>query len=103
MKMNRMAALGLLIAAPLMAPAAHAEGLGAEVNYGRADGHWGTEIGAGYALAAIHVGTRTAPTAIHFAMRMRPAYHHRDARRCVRPLARAHANRTDDIRHVAIR
>lgn len=32
------------------APAAHAEGLGAEVNYGRADGHWGTEIGAGYAL-----------------------------------------------------
>ena len=50
MKMNRMAALGLLIAAPLMAPAAHAEGLGAEVNYGRADGHWGTEIGAGYAL-----------------------------------------------------
>lgn len=50
MKMNRMAALCLLIAAPLMAPAAHAEGLGAEVNYGRADGHWGTEIGAGYAL-----------------------------------------------------
>lgn len=29
---------------------AHAEGLGAEVGYGRADGHWGTEIGAGYAL-----------------------------------------------------
>ena len=50
MKMNRMAALCVLIAAPLMAPAAHAEGLGAEVNYGRADGHWGTEIGAGYAL-----------------------------------------------------
>ena len=50
MKMNRMAALCLLIAAPLMAPAAHAEGLDAEVNYGRADGHWGTEIGAGYAF-----------------------------------------------------
>ena len=33
-----------------LAPAAHAEGLGAELNYGRADGHWGTEIGAGYAL-----------------------------------------------------
>ena len=30
--------------------AAHAEGLGAEANYGRADGHWGTEIGAGYAM-----------------------------------------------------
>jgi hypothetical protein len=30
--------------------AAHAEGLGAEINYGRADGHWGTEIGAGYAM-----------------------------------------------------
>ena len=33
-----------------LAPAAHAEGLGAELNYGRADGHWGTEIGAGYAM-----------------------------------------------------
>ena len=33
-----------------LAPAAYAEGLGAEVNYGRANGHWGTEIGAGYAL-----------------------------------------------------
>lgn len=31
-------------------PAAHAEGLGAEANYVRADGHWGTELGAGYAL-----------------------------------------------------
>jgi hypothetical protein len=29
---------------------AHAEGLGAEANYGRADGHWGAELGAGYAL-----------------------------------------------------
>ena len=33
-----------------LAPAAHAEGLGAELNYGRANGHWGTEIGAGYAM-----------------------------------------------------
>ncbi len=33
-----------------VAPAVHAEGLGAEVNYGRANGRWGTEIGAGYAL-----------------------------------------------------
>ena len=43
----------LLTAAALLASlpaAAHAEGLGAEVNYGRADGHWGTEIGAGYRL-----------------------------------------------------
>lgn len=40
------AALGML----MLAPAAHAEGLGAELNYGRADGHWGTEIGAGYAM-----------------------------------------------------
>jgi len=29
---------------------AHAEGLGAEANYARADGHWGTELGAGYAM-----------------------------------------------------
>lgn len=45
---------GLGVAAALsiaaLAPAAHAEGIGAEVNYGRADGHWGTEIGAGYAF-----------------------------------------------------
>lgn len=41
-------AAALVIAA--IAPAAHAEGLGAEVNYGRADGHWGAEIGAGYAM-----------------------------------------------------
>jgi hypothetical protein len=33
-----------------LAPQAHAGGLGAEVDYGRADGHWGTEIGAGYAI-----------------------------------------------------
>jgi hypothetical protein len=33
-----------------LAPAAQAEGLGAELNYGRADGHWGTEIGAGDAM-----------------------------------------------------
>ncbi|PJG49815.1 hypothetical protein CAF53_11335 [Sphingobium sp. LB126] len=38
------------IAALALAPAAHAEGIGAELNYGRADGHWGTEIGAGYAM-----------------------------------------------------
>lgn len=38
------------VAALTLAPAAHAEGIGAELNYGRADGHWGTEIGAGYAL-----------------------------------------------------
>lgn len=33
-----------------LTPAAQAEGIGAELNYGRADGHWGTEIGAGYAM-----------------------------------------------------
>lgn len=29
---------------------AQAEGLGVEGSYSRADGHWGTELGAGYAL-----------------------------------------------------
>lgn len=43
-----LAATTLLITA--LAPAAHAEGLGVEANYGRADGQWGTEIGAGYAM-----------------------------------------------------
>jgi len=46
-----LATLALAAAAlPALAPAAHAEGLGAEANYGRADGHWGAEIGAGYAF-----------------------------------------------------
>jgi len=40
----------LAVAGLALAPAAHAEGIGAELDYGRADGHWGTEIGAGYAL-----------------------------------------------------
>jgi hypothetical protein len=34
----------------LHAPAASAEGIGVEANYARADGHWGTELGAGYRL-----------------------------------------------------
>lgn len=46
-KLAMRAALALAFLAPA---AAHAEGLGAELGYGRADGHWGTEIGAGYAL-----------------------------------------------------
>lgn len=47
----RMTSVGGALAMLLLAPAAaQAEGLGAELNYGRADGHWGTEIGAGYAL-----------------------------------------------------
>lgn len=44
-------AIGSAMAMILLAPvAANAEGLGVEANYGRADGHWGTEIGAGYAM-----------------------------------------------------
>ena len=46
---HRMTAAAALVLA-FLPTAAHAEGVGAEVNYGRADGHWGTEIGAGYAL-----------------------------------------------------
>lgn len=42
------AATALALAA--LTPAAHAEGLGVEANYGRADGHWGAELGAGYAM-----------------------------------------------------
>ena len=43
-------AIGAAIAMLAIAPAAHAEGLGAEVNYGRAQGDWGAELGAGYAF-----------------------------------------------------
>ncbi len=43
--------IGGMVTMLLLTPAAaDAEGLGAEVNYGRADGRWGTEIGAGYAM-----------------------------------------------------
>ncbi|MFD1106929.1 hypothetical protein [Sphingobium olei] len=42
--------LAAAVLATCLPVAAHAEGLGAEVNYGRADGHWGTEVGAGYRL-----------------------------------------------------
>jgi hypothetical protein len=42
-------ALPMLCLAATAVPA-HAEGLGAEAGYGRADGHWGTELGAGYAF-----------------------------------------------------
>ncbi|MGE4321794.1 MAG: hypothetical protein AB7E60_02040 [Sphingobium sp.] len=51
-------AAALLLAA--LGTAAHAEGIGAEANYGRANGHWGTEIGAGYALDL--AGFRLAPS-----------------------------------------
>lgn len=47
MKPLLLAAAALGAALPV---AAHAEGLGAEAYYGRADGHWGTEVGAGYRL-----------------------------------------------------
>lgn len=47
MKTHRLALAALFAILPVTA---HAEGLGAEANYGRADGHWGTELGAGYAL-----------------------------------------------------
>jgi hypothetical protein len=43
-----LAAAGALLLSGL-ATAAQAEGLGVEANYGRAEGHWGTELGAGYA------------------------------------------------------
>jgi len=41
-------AAALLLAG--MASTAQAEGLGAEANYGRAEGRWGAELGAGYAM-----------------------------------------------------
>ena len=49
MRIARLWRIGLALAGSATG-VAHAEGLGAEANYGRADGHWGAEIGAGYAL-----------------------------------------------------
>lgn len=48
MILSRFAILPVL--AFLLPGVAHAEGLGIEGNYARADGHWGTELGAGYAM-----------------------------------------------------
>jgi hypothetical protein len=44
------AALGVVLTLGMVAAPAQAEGLGAEGNYGRANGRWGAELGAGYAL-----------------------------------------------------
>ncbi|EQB31749.1 hypothetical protein [Sphingobium ummariense] len=46
----KISAACLALALAAFASPAAAEGLGAEANYGRADGHWGAELGAGYAL-----------------------------------------------------
>jgi hypothetical protein len=48
----RLFIIGTALAAASMGNAAPAmaEGIGAEAGYGRADGHWGTELGAGYAF-----------------------------------------------------
>lgn len=49
--MGRILATALaVIAAAGFASTAQAQGLGVEGSYSRADGHWGTELGAGYAL-----------------------------------------------------
>lgn len=42
--------LGAALAASSLAMPAVAGGLGAEAGYGRANGHWGTELGAGYSF-----------------------------------------------------
>lgn len=64
--MKRLAAAGLpfsaaMLAALALTSAAHAEGVGAEANYGRADGRWGTELGAGYSFEM--AGFSLTPTA----------------------------------------
>lgn len=41
---------GVALAMSGLSSSAHAEGLGVEANYGRANGRWGTELGAGYAM-----------------------------------------------------
>ncbi|MFZ2996886.1 hypothetical protein [Sphingobium sp.] len=53
-----LAPAALLLALPVTA---HAQGLGAEAGYGRADGGWGAELGAGYALGL--AGFRLTPGA----------------------------------------
>lgn len=50
MKIRIVSALGVALIMGMAAAPARAEGLGAEGNYGRANGRWGAELGAGYAL-----------------------------------------------------
>ena len=52
-------AVGLMLSMGLLAAPAQAEGLGAEADYARANGGWGTEIGAGYAIGI--AGFRLTP------------------------------------------
>jgi hypothetical protein len=56
-----LSAAGLIVALGLLAAPAHAEGLGAEATYARANGSWGTELGAGYAIGI--AGFRLTPSA----------------------------------------
>lgn len=46
----RMTGLAAAICAALATTTAQAEGLGVEGGYGRADGRWGAELGAGYSF-----------------------------------------------------
>ncbi len=48
--LGKMAAMSVALAIGCTGTAAQAEGLGVEGGYSRADGHWGSEIGAGYAF-----------------------------------------------------
>jgi len=50
MKRHIISAMGAVLAMLAGGSAANAEGLGFQADYGRADGHWGTELGAGYSL-----------------------------------------------------
>jgi hypothetical protein len=54
-------ALSPALALCLVAGPARAEGLGAEANYAQANGSWGTELGAGYAIGI--AGFRLTPSA----------------------------------------
>jgi len=50
MTIRIVSALSAALILGMAAAPAQAEGLGAEGNYGRANGRWGAELGAGYAL-----------------------------------------------------
>ncbi|MFT3968251.1 MAG: hypothetical protein QM690_20460 [Sphingobium sp.] len=52
MKMRSILLSAILFATAGSLSPAHAEGIGVEGDYGRADGRWGAELGAGYAFGA---------------------------------------------------
>lgn len=50
MRIDKKWAIAFALSTAAFSTTAQAQGIGVEAGYGRADGHWGAELGAGYAF-----------------------------------------------------